>query len=203
MKGLPLGLHETTSGFWKRSTGCDARITSYYHDIIIWPVIFKKRSIVTKVGRIATKIGREKSVCSPKAEKTLQNFAQVLTARVCFPFPLMATLSDDDASSTGDVHYLQQTSSCCEALVLLGVRNTQAYVLLGLISGKTMRQSRHTYLTNHTNRHSCIRSLKRKGFKEEIVIKIGLYDLLTSATLESSKSLLALSGHWDRSTFLR
>jgi len=40
-----------------------------------------------------------------------------------------------------------------------------------------------------TNRHSFIRSLKRKGFKEEIVIKIGLYDLVTSTTLESNKSL--------------
>src|SRR5947209_4143723 len=41
-----------------------------------------------------------------------------------------------------------------------------------------------------TNRHSFIRSLKRKGFKEEIVIKIGLYDLVTSTTLESNKSLV-------------
>src|SRR6266849_4591324 len=40
-----------------------------------------------------------------------------------------------------------------------------------------------------TNRHSFIRSLKRKGLKEEIVIKIGLYDLVTSTTLESNKSL--------------
>src|SRR6266852_2430342 len=39
-----------------------------------------------------------------------------------------------------------------------------------------------------TNRHSFIRSLKRKGLKEEIVIKIGLYDLVTSTTLESNKS---------------
>ena len=39
-----------------------------------------------------------------------------------------------------------------------------------------------------TNRHSFIRSLKRKGFKEEIVIQIGLYDLATSTTLESNKS---------------
>src|SRR2546426_9342176 len=39
-----------------------------------------------------------------------------------------------------------------------------------------------------TNRHSFIRSLKRKGFKEEIVIKIGLHDLVTSTTLKSNKS---------------
>jgi hypothetical protein len=39
-----------------------------------------------------------------------------------------------------------------------------------------------------TNRYSFIRSLKRKGFKEEIVIKIGLYDLVMSTTLESNKS---------------
>ena len=36
-------------------------------------------------------------------------------------------------------------------------------------------------------------SLKRKGLKEEIVIKIGLYDLVTSTTLESNKSL---GGMW-------
>ena len=45
-----------------------------------------------------------------------------------------------------------------------------------------------------TNRHSFIRSLKRKGLKEEIVIKIGLYDLVTSTTLESNKSLTCLIG---------
>jgi hypothetical protein len=30
--------------------------------------------------------------------------------------------------------------------------------------------------------------LQRKGFKEEIMIKIGLYDLVTSTTPESNKS---------------
>jgi hypothetical protein len=45
-----------------------------------------------------------------------------------------------------------------------------------------------------TNRHAFIRSLKRKGFKEEIVIKIGLYDLVTSTTLESNKSQCAEFG---------
>ena len=48
-----------------------------------------------------------------------------------------------------------------------------------------------------TNRNSFIRSLKRKGFKEEIVIKIGLYDLVTSTTLESNKSQ-----RWDTPVIL-
>src|SRR4029450_6895599 len=39
-----------------------------------------------------------------------------------------------------------------------------------------------------TKRHSCIRSLKRKGFKEETVIKIGWDDLAPSTTLEANKS---------------
>jgi hypothetical protein len=34
--------------------------------------------------------------------------------------------------------------------------------------------------------------LKNKGFKEEIVTKIGLYDLLKSTTLESTKSLIQI-----------
>ena len=39
-----------------------------------------------------------------------------------------------------------------------------------------------------TNRYSFIRPLKRQGLQEEIVIKVGLYDLVTSTTLESNKS---------------
>ena len=36
--------------------------------------------------------------------------------------------------------------------------------------------------------HSFLRPLKNKGFQEEIVTKIGLYDLGKSTTLESNKS---------------
>jgi len=39
------------------------------------------------------------------------------------------------------------------------------------------------------NLHSFLRPLKNKGFKEEIVTKIGLYDIVKSTTLESNKSL--------------
>jgi hypothetical protein len=45
-----------------------------------------------------------------------------------------------------------------------------------------------------THRYSCIRSLKRQGFQEKIVIKIGLYDLVMSTTLESNKSLVSNHG---------
>ena len=44
------------------------------------------------------------------------------------------------------------------------------------------------------NRCSFSRPLKNKGFKEEIVIKIGVYDILKSTPLESNKSLLGLHG---------
>jgi hypothetical protein len=62
MKGLPLGLHETTSGFWGRSTGRDERATSYYAYVIMPPANSQKCSIITKICRIVTKVGREKSV---------------------------------------------------------------------------------------------------------------------------------------------
>jgi hypothetical protein len=39
------------------------------------------------------------------------------------------------------------------------------------------------------NLNSFLRPLKNKGFKEEIVTKIGLYDIVKSTTLESNKSL--------------
>src|SRR5215510_12660567 len=61
MKGLPLGLQETTSGFQEPSTGLDERATSYYAYSIMRPVISQKRAIDPKVGRIARKICREKS----------------------------------------------------------------------------------------------------------------------------------------------
>jgi hypothetical protein len=38
------------------------------------------------------------------------------------------------------------------------------------------------------NHNSFLRPLKNKGFKEEIVTKIGLYDIVKSTTLESNKS---------------
>ena len=69
MKGLPLGLPETTSGFWRRSTGRDERATSYYAYVIMPPVISQKCSIVTKICRIVTKVCREKGVWQPKSGK--------------------------------------------------------------------------------------------------------------------------------------
>jgi hypothetical protein len=38
------------------------------------------------------------------------------------------------------------------------------------------------------NLHSFLRPLKNKDFQEEIVTKIGLYDLVKSTPLESNKS---------------
>ena len=90
-----MGLYETTSGFWKRFTGRGERVTSYYADIIMWPVIFQKRSIVTKVCRIVTKVCREKSVWQPKIKKMPRNFTQFLMARVCFRFAITAKLADN------------------------------------------------------------------------------------------------------------
>src|SRR5438105_349499 len=41
-----------------------------------------------------------------------------------------------------------------------------------------------------THLHEFLRPLNNKGFQEEIVTKIGLYDLVKSTTLESNKSHL-------------
>jgi len=43
------------------------------------------------------------------------------------------------------------------------------------------------------NRSSFLRPLKNKGFKEEIVTKIGVYDILKSTPLESNKSLFDMA----------
>src|SRR5258705_8775585 len=101
MKGLPLGLHETISGFWERSTGVDERATSYHVYVIIQPVISQKRAIDPKVCRIVRKICREKSVSHAKIEKTLRNFMPFLTARVCFRFAITAKLSDNVCQTSG------------------------------------------------------------------------------------------------------
>src|SRR5258708_191395 len=50
MKGLPFGLQEPTSGFWKHSISRDERTTEYYTYFIMRPVISPDYSIVTKVG---------------------------------------------------------------------------------------------------------------------------------------------------------
>src|SRR2546428_603169 len=125
IKGLPLSLHETTSGFWKRSTGRNERVTSYHPYVIMRPVIFQKRSIVTKVCRIVTKVCREKSVWQPKIKKTPRNFTPFLTARVCFRFAITAKLSDN-VRLTGGRRAVPSAGAamlpCCVAFVLLGVR---------------------------------------------------------------------------------
>jgi len=44
--------------------------------------------------------------------------------------------------------------------------------------------------------------LKKKGFKEERVTKVGLYDIGTFTTLESNKSLSLLSQNYGNSYLL-
>jgi hypothetical protein len=95
MKGLPLGLPEATSSFAECSTGVDERATSYYAYAIVRPVSSQKRTIDPKVGRIVTRVGREKSVSPPKIRKTPRNFVLFLTAKVCFLFAITAKLSDN------------------------------------------------------------------------------------------------------------
>jgi len=43
--------------------------------------------------------------------------------------------------------------------------------------------------------NSCLRLLKKKGFKEERMAKVGLYAIGTSTTLESNKSLIFIGSH--------
>jgi hypothetical protein len=74
MKGLPLGLQETTSGFTERSPGGNERVTSYHAYAIVWPVISEKRTIDPMAGRIVTKVGREKSISQPKIRKMPRNW---------------------------------------------------------------------------------------------------------------------------------
>src|SRR5438067_3180221 len=101
MKGLPLGLQETIRGFAEHSPGVDERVTSYYACTIVRPVISQKRTIDPKVGRIVTKVGREKSVSQPKIRKMPRNFAPFLTARVCFRCATTANLSDNVCPTAG------------------------------------------------------------------------------------------------------
>ena len=65
----------------------------------------------------------------------------------------VANLSDNVRVASRDVRHLQQALQCWEALVLLGVIRISSIVLKGLMCGKPMRQSRHTYLTSHTRSH--------------------------------------------------
>jgi hypothetical protein len=155
MKGLPLGLQETTSGFWGHSTGRDERATSYHTFAIMPPIISQKHSIVTKVCRIVTKVCREKSVWQPKAEKRLEISRNFSRQGYASDFRHTAKLSDNALMACGDVQRSQQALQCCEALVLLGVRGI--YFICTIRSN--MRQSYESisanlsYLTNHT--HAC------------------------------------------------
>jgi hypothetical protein len=101
MKGLPLGLQETIRGFAERSPGVDEKAISYHACAIVRPVISQKRTIDPKVGRIVTKVGREKSISQPKIRNTPRNFMPFLTARVCFRCATTAKLSDNGCPTAG------------------------------------------------------------------------------------------------------
>jgi hypothetical protein len=101
MKGVPLGLQETTSSFAEYSTEVDERATLYHAYVIVRPVIAQKRTIDPKVGRIVTKVGREKSVSQAKIRKPPRNFVPFLTARVCFRCAITAKLSDNGRPTAG------------------------------------------------------------------------------------------------------
>ena len=120
MKGLPLGVLETTNGFSKRSTGRDESTTLYHPYVIIRSVIAQKRTIDPKVGRIVTKVSREKSISQPKIKKTPQNFVPFLTAKVCFRSATTAKLSDNVRLTAGQHVLLTGRAAMLYCLCIAG-----------------------------------------------------------------------------------
>src|SRR5262249_22624820 len=101
MKGLPLDLQETISGFAERSPGVDERTTSYHTCGIVRPINSPKRIIDPKVGRIDSKVGREKNISQRKIRNTPRHFVPFLTARACFRCATTAKLSDNGCPTAG------------------------------------------------------------------------------------------------------
>src|SRR5437867_4927344 len=101
MKGLPLGVPETTSGFWGSSIGCAKGTLKTIPMPSCDLSSPKKHAIDPKVGRIVAKVGREKSVSQPKIRKTPRNFMPFLTAKVCFRCATTAKLSDNVRPTAG------------------------------------------------------------------------------------------------------
>lgn len=153
MKGLPLGLQETISGFAEHSPGVDERATSYPTSAIVRPLIAQKRPMDPKGGRMVTKVGREKSVSQPKISNTPRNFGPLLTARVCCRCAITAKLSDNICPTGGRSARPSAGVAMLCSLCIPGSWGHVYSALCGLMCGKTMRQSRHTYLTNHTGGH--------------------------------------------------
>src|SRR6266567_9320932 len=85
----------------------------------------------------------------PPIFEVIQNFRHSSRQGYASDLGHAANLSDNARVACGDVRCPQRALPCCEALVLLGVSGTSSMVLKGLMCGKPMRQSWHTYLTNH------------------------------------------------------
>src|SRR5919198_2183748 len=123
MKGLPLGLHETTSGFWKRSTGWDERITSYYHGVIMCLSSAKNARLSQRLAGLPERAAVRRAFGSQKPKKCLeisrhfsrQGYASDVRSRQTFP--------TTPAQLPGDIRSSQQAPPCCRAIVLLGVRD--------------------------------------------------------------------------------
>ncbi len=109
-----------------------------------------KQAIAPKVCQIVLKICREKNVWHPKIRKTPQISRNFSRQGYASDFRLRQSFLTTSAQLAGDGQYPQQVSPFCVVFVLLGVRGTYVYVLLGPICGKTMSQSWQAYLTNHS-----------------------------------------------------
>ena len=75
----------------------------------------------------------------------------------------VAHFSDNARVASRDVRHLQQALQCWEVLVLLGVIRIYFIVLKGLMCGKPLRQSRHTYLTSHKDARVKYEKLSKEG----------------------------------------
>src|SRR5205823_4667259 len=90
---------------------------------------------------------------SQKSEKRLEISCHFSRPRYASDVRPRRSFLTTSAQRLGNRQYSQEALPCCIAFVLLGVRGTHWHDLFGPMCGKTMRRSRHTYLTNHTLSH--------------------------------------------------
>src|SRR5262249_49922833 len=110
----------------------------------------KNALLTQRLAGLSQRLAARRAFRSQKSKKRLKISCHFSRQRYASDLRPRQSFLTTSASRLDNMSYSQDALPCCIAFVLLGVRGTHAYALLGLICGKTMRRARHTYLTNHT-----------------------------------------------------
>src|SRR5262249_9887401 len=110
----------------------------------------ESKSLPQRLAGLSQRFAVRRTFRSQKSEKRLEISRHFSRRGYASDIRSRQSFLTTSTQELGEVPYSQEALLCCIAFVLLGVSGTYVHGLFGLMCGKTMRRSRHTYLSNHS-----------------------------------------------------